>query len=194
MAGANLMIVRKAFKGYSEHIDKIVYNRLDKWCENILRAAVGFRIRQPEGHNFTGNLINSICVLLYRKSTGTKTSYFAFDKAGIKLPIRREVSGLTARRKQRKNRIWFRPDWSGEQSALKGSELIPTDESWGQNDAQSFANWWTPQNLNCDFVICVAYTSEYASFVEHERQTTGILETESYVGHTAIEFVGLKAA
>ena len=192
MAGRNVMVIRKAFNGYAEHIDKVTYNALDKWCKDILRSAIQFRLREPEGHNFTGNLINSICVLLYRKSKGTKKSYFAYDS--LKLPIRSELSGITARGKHRRNRIWFRPDWSGEQSALKGSELIPTDKSWGQNDAVKFANEWTPRNSNCDFVICVAYTSEYASFVEHERNTTGILQTESFVGHTAIEWVGLKAA
>lgn len=192
MADNNATIIKKAFNGYAQHIDKIVYDKLDKWCREILRSAIQFRIREPEGHNFTGNLINSICVLLYRRSTGTKASYFAFDS--LKLPIRKELSGITARGKQRKNRIWFRPDWSGGQSVLKGSGLIGTDESWGQNDAVQFADYWIPSEKNCDFVICVAYTSEYASFVEHERNTTGILQTESWVAHTAIEWVGLKAA
>lgn len=192
MAGRNTMVIKKAFEGYAEHIDKVTYNALDKWCQEILRSAIQFRLREPEGHNFTGNLINSICVVLYRRSKGTKKSYFAYDS--LKLPIRSELSGMTSRGTYRRNRIWFRPDWSGEQSVLKGSKLIPTDKSWGQNDAVQFANYWTPSNPSCDFVICVAYTSEYASFVEHERNTTGILQTESFVGHSAIEWVGLKAA
>ena len=194
MSGVNTQIVRKAFDGYAKHIDKIVYSKLDKWCVEILRKAVFERLNPVDGHNFTGNLINSICVVLYRKSTGTKTTYFAYDKAGLKLPIRREISGLNARKRQRKNRIWFRPDWSGETSALRGSGLIPTDQSWGQNDAAKFAMNWLPRNGECDFVICVAYTAEYASFVEHERNTTGILQTELFVEKTAIEWVGLKAA
>lgn len=201
MADNNIKIVNKAFKGYAEHIDKVTYNALDKWCVDILRNACRFRMNQVGGHNFTGNLINSICVLLYRKSKGTVTSYFAYDKAGLKLPIRRELSGLNSRGKQRKNRIFFRPgsrfgdrDWMDQWSSLKPDTLIGTDESWGQNDAQRFAASWVPSTPDCDFVICVAYTSEYASFVEHERHTTGILETESYVGHSAIEWVGLKQA
>lgn len=193
MAGVNTKVIDKAFKGYADHIDKIVYSKLDQWCREILRSAIYFRLREPEGHDFTGNLINSICVVLYRKSTGTKSSYFAFDS--LKLPIRREVSGINTRGRRRKNKIYFRPDWSGEMgSRLRGSDLIPTDESWGQNDAVQFSNMWTPKNPNLDFVICVAYTSEYASFVEHERNTTGILQTESFVAQSAVEWVGLKAA
>ena len=194
MAGVNIKIIDKAFKEFAQHIDKATYDALDKWCVEILRKAVFERLHPMGGHNFTGNLINSICVLLYRKSTGTVTTYYAFDKAGLKLPIRRELSGLNARRRQRKNRISFHPDWSGENSKLKGSGLIATDQSWGQNDAVQFAKSWMPRHANTDFVICVAYTAEYASFVEHERNTTGILQTELFVEQTAIEWIGLKAA
>lgn len=194
MAGRNTTIIKNAFKGYAEHIEKVTYNALDEWCVEILRKAVFERLHPMGGHNFTGNLINSICVLLYRRSKGTVTSYFAWDKAGLKLPIRRELSGVTARKKHRKNRVWLRPDWNGEQSVLRGSDLIGTDQSWGQNDAANFARTWLPKNGNLDFVICVAYTSEYASFVEHERGTTGILQTELFVERTAVEWVGLKAA
>lgn len=197
MADNNVKVVKDAFNAFKIEIDETTFTALDSWCREILRSAIYFRMRESEGHdskghNFTGNLINSIVVLLYRKSKGTKASYFAYDS--LKLPIRRELSGVTARGKHRRNRIWLRPDWSGDQSALKGSELIATDQSWGQNDATNFANNWIPRNPNLDFVICVAYTSEYASFVEHERNTTGILQTESFVGHSAIEWVGLKAA
>lgn len=201
MAGRNQKVIDKAFNGYAQHIDKVTYNALDKWCVEILRKAVYERLNPQGGHNFTGNLINSIVVILYRKSNATKTTYYAYDKAGVRLPIRRELSGLTSRGSRRKNRIFFRPgskfgseDWSGQWSSLKGENLIGTDESWGQNDAMKFAAGWTPSNPSNAFTICVAYTSEYASFVEHERGTTGILQTEIFVQDTAIEWVGLKAA
>jgi len=195
MADTNKDIIDKAFKGYAEHIDKVVYNALDKWCVEILRKAIFERLNADGAHNFTGNLINSICVLLYRKSKGTVTTYFGYDKAGLQLPIRRELSGITARKTHRKNRVRFRVDWDQQfDSFIRGDSLIGTDESWGQNDAQQFAKYWLPQSSNSDFVICVAYTSEYASFVEHERQTTGILMTELFVERTAVEWVGLKAA
>lgn len=201
MAGANIKNVDKAFGDFAKEIDNIMYGKLDNWCVEILRSAVRFRFNEPGGHNFTGNLINSICVLLYRKSTGVVKSYFAYDKAGLKLPIRKELSSLNARKKRRQHNIHFGPgsrfgseDWSGGRSTLKVDNLIPTDESWGQNDATTFAMNWLPKDKNSDFVICVAYTSEYASFVEMQRQTTGYLETESFVGYSAIEWVGLKAA
>ena len=193
-SGGNVRAANKAFKEFEKEMDDALYKALDTWCVAILREAVSARFSTEGAHNFTGNLVNSICVLLYRKSTGTKTEYYAYDKAGIKLPVRREFSGMTARGTHRKNRVWLRPDYNGGESALKGSNLIRTDESWGQNDAREFAKWWTPKNPNKDFVICVAYTSEYASFVENERNTTGILQTEAFIQTTAVEFMGLKAA
>jgi len=192
MAGRNQQVIDKAFKGYAEHIDKVVYSKLDNWCVEILRKAVFSRLNPVGGHNFTGNLINSIVVILYRRSNNTKTSYFASDQ--VRLPVRREISALNSRGKRRKNKVWLRPDWTGQYSSLQASELVPTDESWGQNDAVKFSKAWRPKNTNADFSICIAYTSEYASFVEYERQTTGILEVEEFVGRSAIEWVGLKAA
>lgn len=199
MSETNLSIVKKAFKGYEEHIDKVVYNALDKWCVQILRDAIRNRYQPTEdrGHNFTGNLINSIVVILYRRSNGKKTTYYA-DSTGLKPAIRREISGLNYRRRYRRYDIYFRRgsrwgerDWTGRMSKLRADGLVATDESYGINDAHQFANIWYP-TTNDDFVICVAYTSEYAYFVEQQRQTTGFLETMAYVGTTAIEYVGLQ--
>lgn len=191
MVGTNRSIVEKAFKGYAEHIDKVVYNRLDQWCEQILREAVFERmmLSRTNGYNITGNLINSICVILYRKSLNQKTSYFA-EQTGLKPAVRRELTALNTRGRRRSYRIRVR-DWSGKSITVNPDNLIPTDESFGIQDAHQFASMWYPRN-DSDFVICVAYTSEYASFVEHQRQTTGFLETMSFVGRTAVEWVGLN--
>lgn len=199
MAGTNKAIVEKAFKDFEKRMDQQVFGQLDKYCRDILRKAVWERQHFTGGHNFTGNLVNSIVVCMFRKSTGKKYKYFAYDT--IKLPIRRELSALTSRGKRRKNRIIFHPgsrfgsqDWSGEWSTLKPDNLIPTDESWGQNDAVQFASIWYPTNTNLDFTICVAYASEYASFVEHERHTTGYVNTLDYAERMGIEYYGLKPA
>ena len=210
MAGVNTKIVKKAFADFSRTIEKTTYDWLCDWCELLLREAVEFR-KNPariggngevsSGHNFTGNLINSICVILYQSSKKQKTSFFASrDVPGLKPAIRRELSGLNSRGKQRKNRIFFRPgsrfgdrDWSDQWSSLKAETLIGTDESWGQTDALKFANSWIP-TIKADFVICVAYTSEYADWVEMRNGTTGIVEMEAFAARTGVELIGLKRA
>lgn len=195
----NKEVVDKAFADYARHIDLIVYNQLDKWCSEIIRKAVFERLNPIGGHNFTGNLINSIVVLLYRKSNSTVSTYFA-SQTGLKPAIRRELSAITYKGRRRRQKIHFRPgsrfgdrDWSGQWSTLRPENLIPTDESYGSTDAMRFANRWKPK-VDADFVVCVAYTSEYATFVEQQRQTTGILETEEFVARTAVEWVGLQKA
>lgn len=196
---ANTAIINKAFKGYAAHMDKVVYGELQKWCAEIIRKAVFARMNPFGGHNFTGNLINSIVVILYRKSTHTKENFFGAKISG-KPAIMRELTSVNARGKQRVNNIYFRPgskfgdvDWSNQWSVLKAENLIPTDQSYGADDAIAFSQQWTP-TLGTDFEICVAYTVEYADFVEQQRQTTGYLEVLDFVDRTGIEWVGLQAA
>lgn len=204
-----MKVVRDAFKEFEKQIDKTTYDWLCDWCEILLREAVELR-KNPavlggdgevtSGHNFTGNLINSICVVLYQKSTSKKTKFFAYRDVGLKPAIRREISSLTFRKTTRKNKVHFRPgskfgdvDWSGVRSTLRAENLIPTDESYGRDDAVKFAESWTP-TLSADFVICVAYTSEYANWVEMRNGTTGIVEMKAYAARTGVELIGLNRA
>lgn len=192
MAGINAQIVEKAFKGYADHMDKVIYNALDKWCEQIIRQAIRERmllVQSGAGYNITGNLINSICVIIYRKSNNTKTSYFA-DETGLKPAVRRELSAYNRYGVRRKYRMKV-TDWSGKQIVVHPDALVESDESFGVTHAHQFASMWYP-SFDCDFVICVAYTSDYATFVEAARMTTGFLETENFVERTAVEWVGLN--
>ena len=211
----NKKIIREFFNNFGNQVvvetgkpvDVTIHTYLCDWCESILRAAIDIRKNPASldtsgeivaGHNFTGNLINSICVVLYEKSKGKKTSFFA-DSTGLKPAIRRELSYVTYKGRKRRNRIYFRPgsrfgsaDWSGSISHINAESLIPTDESYGYSDARKFASSWVPRSTSADFVICVAYTSEYADFVEQQRHTTGFMETMMFTHRTAIEWVGLK--
>lgn len=199
MADNNAKTIDKAFADFAKRVDQQIFGQLDAFCKDLLRKAVWERLHSTGAHQFTGNLVNSIVVCMYRRSTGKKYNYYAYNS--VKLPIRRELSSLSSRGRRRKNRIWFRPgsrfgsvDWSGNWSSLDPEKLVATDESWGQNDALSFASHWHPISISNDFSICVAYTSEYASFVENERQTTGYLNTLDYAERMAIEYYQLKPA
>ena len=117
---------------------------------------------------------------------------------GLKPAIRRELSSVTYKKRSRSYNVHFRPgskfgdvDWEGTYSTIKASSLIPTDESYGRSDAIQFASKWVPAT-NSDFVICIAYASEYANFVEMQRGTTGILEAKAYANRVATEFLELK--
>ena len=211
MAGtkaANLQVIDGFFKDFENQkieetgktVGETIFLNLGDMCEMIVREAVTIRQHpMEEGHNFTGNLINSIVGIVYWRSKNKKEIIYAQQAMpGLKPAIRRELSSMTYKKRQRSYNIHFRPgsrfgdvDWEGAQSTIKASSLIPTDESYGRSDAIQFANRWRP-STNSNFVICIAYTSEYASFVEMQRGTTGILETQVYANRVAKEFFELK--
>lgn len=182
---------------YKKDMTPVIYKDLAEWCKSLIRYAVEERLHSIGGHNFTGNLINSIVVILYSKQQKKKEAYYSNTISG-KPAIMHEVSALNARGRLRAYDIHFRPgsrfpspDWSGTFSTLKASSIIPTDESMGFMDAVNFVRMWKPLTGK-DFEVCVAYTSEYASFVEAERHTTGFLGTMNYAEYTAVNWIGLK--
>lgn len=163
--------LRKVFKDFQKtEMSDIIYNELDSFCRALLALVVGNRLHNKEAHQFTGNLINSIVVILFDRNTGVKSDYYAYDD--LKAPIRKEMSAVTSRGTRRKNAVHFRPaDWQGTIDSMYKPE-VATDESMGPQDARAFASSWSPSTGKA-FEICVAYTSEYAEWVEQQRQTTG---------------------
>ena len=173
---------------YIKKVNDIIYEKLKDFCKNLLLdAVVRNRMGNPNAHQFTGNLINSIVVILFRKDTATIDNFFAYDD--LKNPVRREMSARTARGTARKNAIHFRPDWQGTPHSKYVPEVV-TDESTGPQDAVSFASSWSPVTGK-DFEICVAYTSEYAGWVEMYHQSTGFMNSLNYTGK-AMTSLGFK--
>jgi hypothetical protein len=168
----------KVLRNYEETaMNDVIFKHLDTICSRLLLdAIIEHRLRTEGAHQFTGNLINSIVVILFNKVTGEQVNYFAYDR--LKAPIRREMTSITARGTQRKNRIHFYPDWQNRM----GSSYLPdvvTDESYGHEDAISFAQSWSPETGKT-FEICVAYTSEYAQWVNIHHHTVGYAQSVSY--------------
>lgn len=191
MAGtrtANRQVIKSFFKNIGRQVvqetgktvNDTIYIELAKYCENLLLdAVIENRRRNPNAHQFTGNLINSIVVILFDKSEGSIDTFFAYDR--LKNPIRREMSALTTRGTLRKNKIRFSPDWQNAESAYRPQ--VVTDESYGQDDARAFASSWRP-STGKQYEICVAYTSEYAEWVELHNQSIGYANSVAYVKRT----------
>lgn len=188
----NAKIIKQAFNEFKrETMANEIYNYLDNICQNLLlQAVIDNRRRNPKAHQFTGNLINSIVIILYDKNEGIQSNYFAYDL--LKSPIRKEMSAKNTRGGMRKNAVHFRPDWQNTPHSKYTPEVV-TDESYGPNDAKSFAASWQP-TLKTDFEICVAYTSEYAEWVELNRQTTGFLNSMRYAKQVMTGFGFKKIA
>lgn len=184
----NTRVINEAFKEAERQWNGIVFDKLDEFCRNLLLdAVIENRRGNPNAHQFTGNLINSIVVLLYSHYEGVLSKYFAYDR--LQAPIRKEMSAMTSRKTQRKYAVHFRPDWQGTPHSIYTPE-VATDGSTGPQDATQFANSWSPTTKK-GFEICVAYTSEYADWVEMHHHSTGFMNSVSYARKVLVTF-GLK--
>lgn len=182
---SNATVIKQAFDSFENQIIRTTRMRLFRWCRSILEAAVIAREKNPEAHDFTGNLLNSIVVCLYEKGEPYEP-FFASD-LGIAPAIRPKMRILRSKEK----RYAFKPDYSGSFSVYKPT--IDTNGGWGRTDAENFFASYKPQGNNM-FDIVVAYTVEYASWVDQQRKTSGILETKKFAERTGVTFMYLKAA
>lgn len=168
--------IKKAFDDFKKNeVNIAMSKKLSLYCENILLKAIRFRLEQSHsrGHDYTGNLINSIVVILY--DDGEISGVFAAGREGqIRKPICRKMSA-------RKKAYYYNNDWSNTKSSYRAE--LPTNRGVADEDVASFINSNTPSVEN-GFCITVAYTVEYAGWVEFERGTTGFLETEAFASRS----------
>ena len=159
MSGISVQQAIAKVDAYREAIIKETRRRCVIFIDNLLEAAIEYRLQQ--GHNFTGNLINSIAVGLYQERKLTEIRY-ASDELKSAIQVKMTYP----------KRYAFTRDWDGDASHY--IPAIATNEGWGKDDARTFISGYRPGGKNL-FDIVVAYTTEYASFVEKQRSSTGIL-------------------
>lgn len=173
--------IAKAVENYkNDVIIPAVEARLKSWCSQILDAAIMARQRNPNAHNFTGNLLNSIVVCLY-KNREPVMAWYAHDRVPEAI--------MPKMKKRLRKRVFFKRDYDCEESAYLPT--IDTNGGWGYDDAQEFFESYTPRGNNL-FDVVVAYPVEYANWVQMERATTGILQSYQYTERTGMTFLKLK--
>ena len=177
----NKVTIAKAVEQYkNDVIIPTMEAELKKWCSHILDAAIMARQRNPRAHNFTGNLLNSIVVCLY-KNRQPVMAWYAHDRVPEAI--------MPKMKKRLRKRIFFKRDYDGESSAYLPT--VETNGGWGYEDAQEFFESYTPKG-NHLFDIVVAYPVEYANWVQMQRATTGILNTWQFAERTGRTFMRLK--
>ena len=181
----NATVIDKAFRDFEKTIRDTTRKRLQSWCKQLVSAAVKMRLGDPKAHNFTGNLLNSIVVCLYEDGNPIE-AFYAADEGNVKSAIMHKMTA-------RKRPYLFVRDGDYEGRPSKYFATVPTDQGWGIDDAKEFFASFLPQGRDM-FDIVVAYTVEYANWVQMQRNTTGILETEGYARKTGMTFMQLKAA
>lgn len=177
----NKAVITKAVEDYKNRvIIPTMEARLKSWCSQILDASLLARQRDPKAHNFTGNLLNSIVVCLYRNKEPVM-AWFASDRVPEAI--------VPKMKKRQRKRVFFSRDYDGTESAYLPT--VETNGGWGKDDAQNFFENYVPKGNNL-FDVVIAYPVEYADWVQMHRATTGILNAYQYVERTGMRFMKLK--
>ena len=169
MADNNVSIINKAFKEFANGVMREeMTKQISLHCLNLLISAIRNRMSLSHriGHDYTGNLINSIVVVLYQD--GEIADIWTAGEAGqVRKPKFRKMSA-------RKKMYVYSNDYSNSSSRYRAE--IPTNRGVADEDIQNFLSTNTP-SIQKGFCVTVAYTVEYAEWVEMERGTTGYLKT-----------------
>lgn len=187
MSGNNEAIMKAAMRDFCKKQYDILEKKLIKYCERLLTKAVDARLTASstgKGHNFTGNLINSIVVGLYRE--GNLVMFITPDAQAIDRPIMKKMSYpfkyyfSETHKKSRGGRKALGVDWDQTHPSSFYSPELKTNLLYGNTDAKRFIHSYNPPK-NAVFQIVVGYTTEYASFVESKRHTTGYMQMVEWV-------------
>lgn len=177
------MSVEKAFAKFEKHIMDVSRKRLKDWCQELVSAAVNMRLNDFKAHNFTGNLLNSIVVCLYEQGQPIE-AFYAADDGRVRSAI---MPKMTARK--RPYSFYKTGDYEGKRSVYTAE--VSTNGGWGIDDAKEFFASFRPEGNNL-FDVVVAYTTEYSTWVQAKRNSTGYLETLGYARKTAVSFLEIK--
>lgn len=161
-----------------ENFSRTKYDELEEklkaHCNEIIEQAIGFRLNNPNAHNFTGNLLNSIVVALYRE--GSLVYYTIPSQHGIEPPFGWK---MTAPKKYyfslTNSKLGL--DYSKTEPSSYYEPAKVTNKKTGIQDAQDFIKSFKPDKKSV-FQIVVAYTVEYAEWVQ---TTTGYLRTVQWI-------------
>lgn len=179
MSATNKAVIHKAFADYRKQILDEVEIRCRKFCTDLCQEAINARQNTEGAHNFTGNLLNSIVVCLYREREPINAYYAAqYVPKAIQVKMRE--------RKRKSYR--FNPDYDGDKSHYLPT--VQTNGGWGEDDARNFFQNYTPKGKNL-FDIVIAYPVEYANWIEIKRGTTGIMRAYSWSDQVSVQYLKL---
>lgn len=177
----------RAIEDYKKKMFDTVEAQCRKYCAELCIQAISARKSAPGAHDFTGNLITSIVVCLYRDGVARDAWYSAqYERKAIRIKMRQRPV---------KKRYFFPVDYSGDINAT----YTPPDDSpqvtgrYGVDDARAFFQQYKPRGKNL-FDIVIAYPVEYAEWVEMHRSTTGIVKAYSWAGGVGVQYLKLNKA
>lgn len=166
MSGNNATILKNALERFrDEKVDSMQF-WMTGLCQSTVEEAV--KARMHMGRNMTGNLINSIACALYRDGRLVHASY---SRDEVSEPVRQKMTAPKV--------YTFSPAWDGGK-VIRYAPEVETDQGYGGQDAFKFVQSHKPDSKAL-LQMVLAYTTEYASFVEAKRGTTGYFQTMEFI-------------
>lgn len=162
-------------------VSQILRQRVLAFAKTFLQVAFSNRAHNTEGHNFTGNLINSILVAVYENGSPVKALF-----AGKEFNLKPAIQGkMTTTQRGHAKKYHFMPDYDGALSSYDAD--VKTDKGKGIDDAIKFVNTYKP-SWNDMFHIVFAIPVEYADYIT----TTGFDETVAFAEMNAKQMLDNK--
>lgn len=179
MSGNNETILRNALERFrDEKVDKI-QSHMVGLCQKTVQEAINARLHIEGARQFTGNLVNSIACALYRDGRLVHASY---SKDEVAPPVRRKMTAPKV--------YSFEPAWD-EGKVRRFKPEIATGQTRGPQDALQFVQNYKPDGKAL-LQMVLAYTTEYATFVEAIRGTTGYFQTMEFIWIEAPKILNAK--
>lgn len=186
MSGNNATILKVTLERFrDEKVDKMQFWMVGL-CEKTVKEAVNARRHLEGARDFTGNLLNSIACALYRDGNLVHASY---SKDEVSPPIRGKMTYPKVYN--------FRPAYDGDEVRNAGpspkspSLDVVTGQKQGPQDALDFVRNFKPDKKAL-LQMVLAYTTEYATFVEAIRGTTGYFQTMEFISIEAPKILNAK--
>ena len=149
-------------------LSTILRQRVLAFAKTFLQVAFSNRAH-GDGHNYTGNLINSILVAVYENGNPVKAMF-----AGKEFNLKPAIQGkMTTTQRGHAKKYHFMPDYDGSMSAFNAD--VKTNKGKGIDDAIKFVNTYKPSGRDM-FHIVFAIPVEYADYIN----TTGFDETVAF--------------
>lgn len=177
------------------YIEKKVESKCRELTRQVLLRALYYREQLTQsgiGHNYTGNLINTIVCAFYKN--GTLDHAYLGSKEVRRHPIMAKMTnrkngmprtyyyGARFKAHLEKSRAKYGekayvsghsgPDWDDTSSTYYATVKTNTNTS-PDRDAQQFVSSYTP-TVTKGYAIVLAYPVEYAPYIEKERSSTGM--------------------
>lgn len=171
--------VEDMFRSMQDAIERSVRQKLDGLAKQILERALYYRsqlVALDIGHNYTGNFVNSIGVGIYIYGNFQR-GYYASQEIG-KAPVMGKMTTLKSGGPRKYTFVVEagRPDFQGGESSYTAK--IKTDmRTVNKGMVEEVLKSIHPRNKN-GYSIILAYSVEYAEFIENLRASTGFALVE----------------